>query len=303
MVMMFQRRLTWALGLALGLCSACSASPSGPKATVSSAASFAQSSRAVPSTSDSPRVTKPSSAAPTSPATGLATGQSQPLRGKVVVIDPWHQLGNQYFPQQINALVRAGAGQVKACNTTGTATAAGVAEATINFRVAQQLATMLRARGARVMLTRAANSVRAWGPCIDTRGKWGNVLARGDSADLKISLHADGSLRSGARGFHVITPAPNTDASRQRAARSHKLAALVKAQLLAQDWQPSNYIGDEDGIVQRNDLGTLNLSAMPAVMIEMGNLKNVQDARRLISPAGTRSMAHAITLACIEFVS
>ena len=48
-----------------------------------------------------------------------------PLAGRLVVIDPGHQLGNHNFPRRINRQVPAG-GFTKPCNTTGTATNGGL---------------------------------------------------------------------------------------------------------------------------------------------------------------------------------
>ena len=59
---------------------------------------------------------------------------ARPLAGKVVVIDPGHQLGNRNFPAEINRQVPAG-GFTKPCNTTGTATDGGYPEATFVWQV------------------------------------------------------------------------------------------------------------------------------------------------------------------------
>ena len=61
----------------------------------------------------------------------------------------------------------------------------------------------LRELGATVRLTRHSNRQDRWGPCVDVRGRAGNSI----DADLKLSVHADGSYAAGARGFHVIAPA------------------------------------------------------------------------------------------------
>ena len=66
-----------------------------------------------------------------------ARGKALPLAGRVVVLDPGHQLGNHNFPRKVDRLVPDGRGGRKACNTTGTATAAGLAEATFAWRVAR----------------------------------------------------------------------------------------------------------------------------------------------------------------------
>jgi N-acetylmuramoyl-L-alanine amidase len=120
-------------------------------------------------------------ATPASPAPAAASS----LRGKVIVIDPGHQLGNATHPRQINRLVNAG-GFMKACNTTGTSTNGGFPEATFTWLVAQSLKRQLRAHGAKVYLTRHTNSYDDWGPCVDVRGRKGN------------KVHAEPSSRSTA---------------------------------------------------------------------------------------------------------
>ena len=78
----------------------------------------------------------------------------RPLAGKVVVIDPGHQLGNHNFPSKINRPVPAG-GFRKPCNTTGTATNGGYPEATMAWRVSKLLQARLERAGATVKLTRS----------------------------------------------------------------------------------------------------------------------------------------------------
>ena len=65
----------------------------------------------------------------------------------------------------------------------------------------------MRDLGAVVRLTRHSNRQDRWGPCVDARGRAGNAVDGGGSADLKISIHADGSYARGAHGFHVIVAA------------------------------------------------------------------------------------------------
>src|SRR6478735_1946753 len=81
---------------------------------------------------------------------------ARPLAGRVVAIDPGHQLGNHNFPRQINREVTAG-GFTKPCNTTGTATNGGYAEATFVWQVARLLKTRLGGLGATVRMTRHSN--------------------------------------------------------------------------------------------------------------------------------------------------
>ncbi len=103
-----------------------------------------------------------------------------------------------------NALVPAG-GFEKPCNTTGTATAGGVPEATVTFDLARAVEQRLEALGAKVRMTRNANSDDQWGPCVDARGQFGKRVG----AQVMVSLHADGSAAQD-RGFHVIAPTRRT---------------------------------------------------------------------------------------------
>jgi hypothetical protein len=81
------------------------------------------------------------------------TALQQPVRGRTIAIDPGHNGQNWRHLAEINRLVNAGTVR-KPCDTTGTATASGYTEAAYNFDVARRLAAILRAEGARVVLTR-----------------------------------------------------------------------------------------------------------------------------------------------------
>jgi N-acetylmuramoyl-L-alanine amidase len=221
------------------------------------------------------------------------SGSSLPLSGRTVVIDPGHQLGNHNFPRKINRLVPAG-GFEKACNTTGTATDAGLPEATFTWRVAQLLRTRLVHLGATVHLTRHSNSERRWGPCVDVRGRAGNKLP----ADLKVSIHGDGSYAAGAHGFHVIAPTDRRPWTHDIFKPSRRMALDTRAALRGVGLTVANYIAGGDGLDFRSDLGTLNLSNIPTVMVELGNMRNPVDAHRMTSRAGrttyARGLAHAV---------
>lgn len=204
------------------------------------------------------------------------TSAAKPLAGKVIAIDPGHQLGNARHPAQINRLVDAG-GFRKACNTTGTATNGGFPEATFTWKVANALARQLRHRGATVRMTRHTNSYADWGPCIDARGRFGNRV----HADAVVSLHGDGAS-AGTRGFFVIKPARREGWTDDIVRPSRRLGADVKRGLLRAGLRASNAYGG-DGFDVRGDLGTLNWSNRPIVMIELGNMRNAKDARHMTS--------------------
>ena len=199
------------------------------------------------------------------------------LRGQVVVIDPGHQLGNGRHPDQINEPVNAG-GFHKACNTTGTATDRGFPESTFTWRLSLVLKRQLQARGATVYLTRHTNSYDDWGPCIDVRGRVGNKV----DADAVVSVHGDGAS-STIRGFFVIRPGLRRGWTGDIIKPSQRLALEVHRGLRASGARVSNSYGG-DGYDVRTDLGTLNWSNVPIVMVELGNMRNAIDARHMTTP-------------------
>ena len=227
----------------------------------------------------------------------MAREDARPLAGRTVVIDPGHQLGNHNFPAQINRSVQAG-GFAKPCNTTGTATDGGYPEATFAWQVSRSLRRSLESLGATVVMTRTTNREDRWGPCVDVRGRAGNRI----DADLKVSVHADGSYAAGARGFHVIAPAERAPWTSDIHRTSLRLAGDVRTGLLAAGFPLANYIAGGDGLDFRSDLGTLNLSDVPTVMVELGNMKSAADARLMTTPEGRAAYATALARAVRLFL-
>ncbi|MEU6405935.1 N-acetylmuramoyl-L-alanine amidase [Streptomyces sp. NPDC046985] len=222
---------------------------------------------------------------------GMAAASGS-LRGKVVVIDPGHNSGNARHTSEIGRKVDIGTGR-KECDTTGTETNAGYSEARFTLDLAHRLRTLLQQRGATVKLTHDGDSP-AWGPCVDERARIGNAA----HADAAISLHADGSVQ-GHRGFHVILPAAvhrGAADTRPIAAASRRLGTSVAAGFRrATGEPPSNYVGGGTGLVTRGDLGGLNLSTVPKVFIECGDMRDSKDAASLISGAWRQKAAEGIS--------
>jgi N-acetylmuramoyl-L-alanine amidase len=198
-----------------------------------------------------------------------------PLAGKVVAIDPGHQLGNSRHLRQIDRNVWVGIW--KPCNTTGTATNSGYPEATFTWHVALALSKRLTALGATVRMTRTANSESLWGPCVDKRGEFGAKV----HADVEISLHGDGAASS-THGFFVIRPGLRPGFTDDIFASSRRFATSVHDGLLRAGFQRSTAYGG-DGYDVRRDLGTLNMADVPTVMVELGNMRNAAEARCMTS--------------------
>jgi N-acetylmuramoyl-L-alanine amidase len=216
------------------------------------------------------------------------------LSGAVIVVDPGHNGRNWAHPREIGRLVAAGTLQ-KPCDTTGAATNGGYPEAAFTFDVALRLRRLLEAAGARVVLTRTTNA--GWGPCIDERA----AIANRARADAAISIHADGGP-PGGRGFHVIYPPPIPGLTDDIATSSYRLAIAVRATYARVTGLPyAAYIG-RDGLDRRSDLGGLNLSDVPKVFLEAGNMRNGADASLLASPSFRQRIARALALGLAGFL-
>ncbi|MEU0651812.1 N-acetylmuramoyl-L-alanine amidase [Streptomyces albogriseolus] len=263
--------------------------PAAPRTPSPAASSPAGS--ASPSAEDgtSPAARTPSASAP------AAAG---PLKGKVVVIDPGHNPTNAEHTTEINRQVDVGTHR-KECDTTGTSTDDGYAEAEFTLDVAHRMRALLQRQGATVKLTQDRN--RPFGPCVDERARIGNAA----KADAVVSIHADGS-GAGNRGFHVILPGPvNAGEADTRAIvePSRALGARIAGNFVrVTGTAPSNYIGGGTGLVTRKDLGGLNLSTVPKVFIECGNMRDSKDAALLTSGAWRQKAAQGISEGIVSFL-
>ncbi|MEU4821536.1 N-acetylmuramoyl-L-alanine amidase [Actinomadura citrea] len=218
-------------------------------------------------------------------APASAGGDAESLDGKVIVIDPGHNGGNADHPSEINRQVKIGNGS-KACDTTGTETRAGYAEHAFTWDVSKRLAGILKSRGAKVSLTRKDD--RSVGPCVTERAALGNRL----KADAALSIHADGAAASG-HGFHIIEPLSIGRNSEMVNGSAELGEALRNAYHEGTGIPYSNYLGKK-AIDRRDDLGGLNMSTVPKVFIECGNMQNKGDADKLSSASFRQRIAESL---------
>ncbi|MDQ6853869.1 MAG: N-acetylmuramoyl-L-alanine amidase [Actinomycetota bacterium] len=237
------------------------------------------------STTVAPSSTSAASIPTTQPSPGAAGLTA--VNGRTLVIDPGHNGRNAQHANEINHPVDIGT-QTRACDTVGASTNDGYTEAEYNLDVSLRLADLLRQAGANVVLTHTDNS--GWGPCINQRAAIGNDA----HADVGVSIHADGGPPDG-RGFHVIYPPSIPGLTDGIAANSKRLALDVRAAYQAGSGVPfATYIGNGDGLSERTDLGGLNLSKVPKVFIETGNMRNDTDAALLKGDGFRQQAATAI---------
>jgi N-acetylmuramoyl-L-alanine amidase len=215
------------------------------------------------------------------------------LAGKVVGIDPGHNGRNYADPSFINHLIWNGR-EEETCDTTGTATDGGYTEARFNWNVARYLTADLRAEGARVVLTRHSND--GVGPCVTTRSQ---ILNRAH-ANVAIDIHADGGPPDG-RGFAILEPVADGPNDRVIAA-SKAFGRELRQRYLAVAGMPESTYDGIDGITYRDDLAGLNLTRVPKVLIECGNMRNATDAALLVRPSFQRLAARAFAEAITEFL-
>lgn len=220
----------------------------------------------------------------TTPA-GATARADRPLAGRVIVVDPGHQLGNSNpkFARQMSQTMFNGA-IVKGCNTTGTATNSGLPESTFTWKVARRLKAKLEAAGAKVVLTRDSNSYDDWGPCVWDRAALANRL----DADAMISIHADGAS-SGSKGFFAMAPTRIKGWTDDVIKVDRRLAHAMIDGMKAAGGVPSNYIRDQ--LLISSTTTTLNMSDVPTTTIEVGNMRNSSDARRMSSEQGQQQYA------------
>lgn len=239
-----------------------------------------------------------SSSASSSPSPTVAPTESVgPLEGRTIVIDPGHT--GAWTAKWGYRKVSDGNGRKKACNSSGTATNRGYSEHAYNLAQAKALAKELRALGATVLLNRTDDKTRSNQLCVNHRADQLNT----NSADLLISLHADGNLGKGHRGFHIIV-SKAMHGGKAVIAKSKALAKDLRTALEQATSMPrSNYIGKGTAYSFRSDLGTLNFANHPAVMIEMGNMRNATDAKLFTSTKFRTQAAKAITAGVVDYLS
>jgi N-acetylmuramoyl-L-alanine amidase len=227
-------------------------------------------------------------------ASSIETSVPPPAKPRqVVVLDPGHNGANAANPAEINRPVPAGRGRTKACNTTGTATNAGYPEHAFTWDVAGRVRDLLAAAGVEVVLTRQDDD--GVGPCVDQRAAIGNQ----SGAAAVVSIHADGSTNASAHGFHVAYSSPPLNDAQGEP--STRLAETMRDTMVTKGFATSTYIGSA-GLSPRDDLGGLNLSERPAVLVECGNMRNATEAAAFSSPDGRQSYAAAIAAGILAYL-
>ena len=173
---------------------------------------------------------------------------NDPLRGRVIAIDPGHP-------------------------PLGSTGPTGLREAEANLAVAFQLRDMLEAAGARVQMTRTADSAVDLWPRV--------ALAESSGAELLVSIH-NNALPDG------INPFTNNGTSVfYNLPRSVPLASAIQRSLVGR-------LGLPDLGISRADLAIVRATWMPSVLVEGMFIIMPEQEAALRSPAGTRRYARGV---------
>ncbi len=146
-----------------------------------------------------------------------------------------------------------------------------------------------------MVLTRSSND--GVGPCVTTRA----AVVNDAHADVAIDVHADGGPADG-RGFTVLEPVadgPNDAVI----APSLTFASVLRDTFASATPLPVSDYEGLNGLEPRTDLAGLNLTTVPKVLIEIGNMRNATDAALLVTPAFQQTAAAAIAQAITVFLT
>lgn len=239
-------------------------------------------------------------AMPTAASAEPAPAQGNSLSGKTIFLDPGHQgsdAGND-----LNKPVPDGRGGTKPCQTTGATSPDGVAEHKVNWDITQLVKAGLESQGAKVLLSRQDDT--GWGGCVDERANAANE----SKADLAVNIHADSTSESsdpGKGGFHIIVPElpiPDAAVDKAQSGPGRKAAEQMRDAFKTAGFTPANYAGVKDGLQTRADIAAVNLTKVPDVFAELGNLSNPTEAKALSGQDGQLKYAVALVDGVIRYL-
>ncbi len=190
-----------------------------------------------------------------------ALAQAKPLEGKVLVLDPGHAVKND-----AGKIINPGA-QAKR----------GALERDVALNVAETLAPLLEAQGAKVYVTRTKNNPWRYGYSSQADNRGRAIMANMVRADAYIRIHCDWNRD---RRFKGHTTYFYRWGSRPLAESIHQ--ALVGA-----------LPGHRDNGVKRRSFVSVS-AHMPAVLVELGVLTNKAEGKELAQDDHQAHLALAI---------
>ncbi len=190
------------------------------------------------------------------------------LEGKVLVLDPGHAVKNDS-----GKIINAGAQARR-----------GVLERDVALNVAETMAPLLEAQGAKVYMTRTRTNPWRYGTSAsgDNRGR--AILANMVRADAYIRIHCDWNRDRRFKGF---TTYYYRWGSRELAEAIHQ--ALANA-----------LPGHRDNDIKRRSFVSVS-AHMPAVLVELGVLSNKVEGKELADEGHQSHLAMAVSEGIIDY--
>lgn len=161
----------------------------------------------------------------------------------------------------------------------GATSCLGFHEKTVNLAVAGKLASLLKQKGVRAVMTRRNDTFIE----LEDRA----AIANRYNADLFVSIHADSAPSSSTRGFTMYVA--------RSASWSSRRAASAIAKSMARTGLSSRG-------TQKADFRVLVRTQGPAVLIELGYLSNSSEARLLRNTSFQSRLAQAIASGISDFL-
>jgi N-acetylmuramoyl-L-alanine amidase len=186
----------------------------------------------------------------------------KPLTGRVLVLDPGHSVKND-------------AGKI--INPGAQAPRGGVLERDVALHVAETMAPLLEAEGAKVYMTRTRVNPWRYGMSSQADNRGRAILANMVRADAYVRIHCDWNRDKRFKGFTTYF---YRWGSRDLAEDIH--LSLAKA-----------LPGHRDNGVKRRSFVSAS-AQMPAVLVELGVLSNKVEGKELSEEANQSHLAMAV---------
>ena len=218
------------------------------------------------------------------PAAQPANKQETPitLENKTVCIDAGHGIFSENREEPIAPI----SSHTKPAFSEGIVGAVTTEDA-VTLAVAKKLKEKLEGLGAKVVMTRTdeyatlSNAERA-------------EFANNENADICIKLHADGTGENG-KGMTALFVGTKYVYDKQLISDSKKLATCVLKKVTAKTGAKNR------GIYSTSQMAGLNWSKIPAVILEIGQMTNINEEKKLADKDYQNSIARGIADGVLEY--
>ncbi|WP_042351305.1 N-acetylmuramoyl-L-alanine amidase [Bacillus massiliigorillae] len=166
----------------------------------------------------------------------------------------------------------------------------GLRESDITLDVTQRMKKILDQTPMNVLYTRPFESY----PTLEERADTANQ----NNADAFVSVHVNSAENTSASGTETLIKPASTRAAMsesERAIESKKLGNYIRARFI-KAWDMKDRSSKD-----RTDLAVLNLTKMPATIVEMGFISNKDDAAKLASDEYRQLAAQAIYEGILDY--